>query len=106
MQAHDPEHVPADYDFLWLYDHTLYYRTLPDDGARVFAIALDEIDEIIYSAALGDPLAPLIAACVRTRIPDGSEPYEPSDDEADAIEQWQDACDKSPPRLRVVRDGE
>ena len=104
MPAHDPEHVPADYDFLWLYDHTLYYRTLPDDGARVFAIPLDEIDDLVYSAPEAVPTT--IAACVRTRIPDGAEPYEPSDDEADAIERWQDACDKSPPRLRVVRDGE
>lgn len=105
MPAHDPEHVPAHYDFLWLYDHTLYYRTLPDDGARVFAIALDAIDDLVWLAVTAPETVPTtIAACVRTRIPDGAEPYEPSDDEADAIERWQDACDRSPPRLRVVRD--
>lgn len=104
MPAHDHEYVPAHYDFLWLHDHTLYYRTLPDDGARVFAIEIDEIDGLVYVAP--EALPPTIAACVRTRIPDGAEPYEPSEDEADAIEQWTDACDKSPPRLRVVRDGE
>ncbi len=30
---------------------------------------------------------------------------EPSFEDTDAIERWQDACDKSP-RLRVVHDGE
>ena len=105
MPTHDPDHVPAHYDFLWLYDHTLYYRTLPDDGARVFAIPLDEIDDFA-SAMDGAEVYVAIAGYIRTRIPDGAEPYEPSDDEADAIERWQDACDRSPPRLRVVRDGE
>ena len=99
MPAHDPEHIPAHYDFLWLYDHTLYYRTLPDDGARVFAIALDDVDDFACADPKTWPAA--IAACVRTRLPDGAEPY--TGDE-DAIEQWIDACDRSPPRLRVVRD--